>query len=90
MYPYKYQRRGEAYEKIIKKMFIYLGVIVTLGIVAVSMYHYRMVQKEEAVLRNNGMMVNVHGQRMNVYQEGMGRIHMFLWQDQALRLLFMS
>ncbi|GAA3348650.1 alpha/beta hydrolase [Lysinibacillus sp. FSL M8-0216] len=59
-------------KKIIKKMFIYLGVIVTLGIVAVSMYHYRMVQKEEAVLRNNGMMVNVHGQRMNVYQEGDG------------------
>lgn len=59
-------------KKIIKKMFIYLGVIVSIGIVAVSMYHNRLIQKEEAILRNDGMIVNVNGQSMNVYREGTG------------------
>ncbi|HBI99985.1 MAG TPA: hypothetical protein DDY89_02030, partial [Lysinibacillus sp.] len=59
-------------KKIIKKMFIYLGVIVSIGIVAVSMYHNRLIQKEEAILGNDGMIVNVNGQSMNVYREGAG------------------
>ncbi len=59
-------------KKIIKKMFIYLGVIVSIGIVAVSMYHNRLIQKEDAILRNDGMIVNVNGQSMNVYREGAG------------------
>lgn len=59
-------------KKIIKKMFIYLVVIVSIGIVAVSMYHYSLTQKEEAILRNKGMMVNIDGQSMNIYREGAG------------------
>jgi len=53
-------------------MFIYLVFIVSIGIVAVSMYHYSLTQKEEAILRNKGMMVNIDGQSMNVYREGAG------------------
>ncbi len=59
-------------KNIIKKMFIYLVFIVSIGIVAVSMYHYSLTQKEEAILRNKGMMVNIDGQSMNVYREGAG------------------
>ncbi|MBG9754831.1 alpha/beta hydrolase [Lysinibacillus sphaericus] len=59
-------------KNIIKKMFIYLVFIVSIGIVAVSMYHYSLTKKEEAILRNKGMMVNIDGQSMNVYREGAG------------------
>ncbi|WP_155590868.1 alpha/beta fold hydrolase [Lysinibacillus cavernae] len=59
-------------KKIIKKLFVYLGVLIALGIVAVCITHYSLVHKEAAILQNKGTLVNVDGQNINVYQEGAG------------------
>jgi len=60
-------------KKIVKKIFVFLGAIISLGIVIVCIYHYSLLHKEEAILHNNGTIVNVDGQNINVYQEGAGK-----------------
>jgi pimeloyl-ACP methyl ester carboxylesterase len=58
--------------KKLKKLLVYIGALIMLGMVVVWIYHYHLVQKESAILQNNGTLVDVDGHQINVYQEGVG------------------
>lgn len=59
-------------KKKLKKMVVYMGAFIVLGMVIVCIYHYSLVQKESAILQPNGTLNNVDGQNIHVYQEGTG------------------
>lgn len=70
-------------KKKAKKMIVYMGVLIVLGMVIICIYHYSLIQNESAILQPNGTLNNVDGQNLHVYQEGLAWIHIFLWLAQV-------
>ena len=77
-------------KKKAKKMIVYMGALFVLGMVIICIYHYSLIQKESAILQPNGTLNNVDGQNLHVYQEGLARIHIFLWLAQVSQHPYMS
>lgn len=68
--------KGASYENIMesrKNLFGGIGALILLGSVSVFIYHHYQLNKEAALLKEKGTVVDVDGKRMNVYQEGSGK-----------------
>jgi len=58
--------------KKIKKILVYVGAFLLLGIVAICMFHQIQLHRETAILKNKGTLVEVDHHKINVYNEGDG------------------
>lgn len=59
--------------KVLKIVFVSLAALVLLVCVSVFIYHHFQLNKEAALLKEKGTLVEVDGKKMNVYQEGSGK-----------------
>ncbi len=59
--------------KVLKIVFVSLAALVLLVSVSVFIYHHFQLNKEAALLKGKGTVVDVDGKKMNVYQEGSGK-----------------
>lgn len=59
--------------KVLKIVFVSLAALVLLVSVSVFIYHHYQLNKEAALLKEKGTLVDVDGKKMNVYQEGSGK-----------------
>lgn len=59
--------------KVLKVFFGSLAALVFLVSVSVFMYHHYQLNKEAALLKGKGTLVDVDGKKMNVYEEGSGK-----------------
>lgn len=59
--------------KVVKIFFGGIGALILLGSVSVFIYHHYQLNKEAALLKEKGTVVDVDGKRMNMYQEGSGK-----------------
>lgn len=59
--------------KVLKIVFVSLAALVLLVSVSVFIYHHFQLNKEAALLKGKGAVVDVDGKKMNVYQEGSGK-----------------
>ncbi|MHA6164987.1 alpha/beta hydrolase [Bacillus mojavensis] len=59
--------------KVVKIFFGGIGALILLGAVSVFIYHHYQLNKEAALLKEKGTVIDVDGKRMNVYQEGSGK-----------------
>ncbi|MBV5124058.1 alpha/beta hydrolase [Bacillus halotolerans] len=59
--------------KVVKIFFGSIGALILLAAVSVFIYHHYQLNKEAALLKEKGTLVDVDGKKMNVYQEGSGK-----------------
>ena len=59
--------------KKIKKVLVYIGAFLLLGIVTVCMFHQIQLHREAATLKNKGTLVAVDHHKINIYIEGHGK-----------------
>lgn len=59
--------------KVVKILFGSIGALLLLAAVSVFIYHHYQLNKEAALLKEKGTLVDVDGKKMNVYQEGSGK-----------------
>ncbi|MEG8304999.1 MULTISPECIES: alpha/beta fold hydrolase [Bacillus] len=59
--------------KVVKIFFGSIGALLLLAAVSVFIYHHYQLNKEAALLKEKGTLVDVDGKKMNVYQEGSGK-----------------
>ncbi len=59
-------------KKRLKKLVVYLGAVLIFVVASIWLYHYSQLQREAAILQNNGTLVNIHDKNINVYHEGDG------------------
>ncbi|MCY7749480.1 alpha/beta hydrolase [Bacillus inaquosorum] len=59
--------------KVVKIFFCSIGALILLAAVSVFIYHHYQLNKEAALLKEKGTLVDVDGKKMNVYQEGSGK-----------------
>lgn len=75
--------------KVLKVFFGSLAALVFLVSVSVFMYHHYQLNKEAALLKGKGTLVDVDGKKMNVYEEEAGRIRLCLCPVRGSLRLFM-
>ncbi|MEC1408064.1 alpha/beta fold hydrolase [Bacillus halotolerans] len=59
--------------KVVKIFFGSIGALILLAAISVFIYHHYQLNKEAALLKEKGTLVDVDGKKMNVYQEGSGK-----------------
>ncbi|MGR6856501.1 alpha/beta fold hydrolase [Bacillus halotolerans] len=59
--------------KVVKIFFGSIVALILLAAVSVFIYHHYQLNKEAALLKEKGTLVDVDGKKMNVYQEGSGK-----------------